>query len=156
MDLSFPVLWRQENPDSPLPIPEYQFCDRKWRFDFAFPDGRVAVEFDGGQWQAGGGRHNQDPDRLKLNTAASLGWRVLRFSTGTWTNDPDGCMKLVQGALKYDERRSTEVRDLIELAEEAMGYTDSYFLQKWDMDERLQSLKARLIGGWAWREGGIF
>ena len=38
---------------------EYKFHKtRKWRFDFAYPDIQLAVEIDGGQWRAGGGRHN--------------------------------------------------------------------------------------------------
>ena len=70
-----------------------------WRFDFAWPDSKLAVEIDGGQWMAGGGRHNTDGDRLKLNTAATLGWRVLRFSVKTMGDDPVGCLKKVEEAL---------------------------------------------------------
>lgn len=53
---------------------------RRWRFDLAWPDRKLAVEVDGGQWMAGGGRHNSDADREKLNAAAIAGWRVLRYS----------------------------------------------------------------------------
>ncbi len=53
---------------------------RRWRFDAAWPERMLAVECDGGQWKPGGGRHNTDADREKLNAAAVLGWRVLRFS----------------------------------------------------------------------------
>ena len=65
-------------------IPEYRFCDRKWRFDFAFdPEGaKVALEVQGGIFTQG--RHTRGAALLKemekLNTAASLGWRVL-YST---------------------------------------------------------------------------
>lgn len=60
---------------------EYRFHpQRRWRFDLAWPAHRVAVEVDGGQWMAGGGRHNTDADREKLNAAAIAGWRVLRYS----------------------------------------------------------------------------
>ena len=55
---------------------------RKWRFDYAFPEYRVAVEVDGGVWTYG--RHNSAKgyinDMEKLNTAASMGWLVLRIT----------------------------------------------------------------------------
>lgn len=63
------------------PEQQYRFhASRKWRFDYAWPAMKLAVEIDGGQWIAHGGRHNTDGDREKLNAAAVLGWRVLRYS----------------------------------------------------------------------------
>jgi hypothetical protein len=68
-------------PDLPPASREYRFAPgRGYRFDFAWIEQRVACEVDGGQWAAGGGRHATDADRDKLNLAAVLGWRVLRFS----------------------------------------------------------------------------
>jgi hypothetical protein len=70
----------------PPATPEYQFCERKWAFDFAWrtaPDGRplfVALEIDGGAWS--GGRHTRGKgfinDLEKLNAAVVMGWRVIR------------------------------------------------------------------------------
>lgn len=64
-------------------IREHQFCARKWRFDFAVPDKRVAFEIEGGTWISG--RHNtgagSQKDMEKYNEAAILGWKVLRFTT---------------------------------------------------------------------------
>lgn len=81
---------------------EYRFDEkRKWRFDCAWPTERVAVEIDGGQWVANGGRHNRDSDREKLNNAAAMGWRVLRFSTQQVDRDPGGCVELLRRALQY-------------------------------------------------------
>lgn len=67
-----------------LPEPEREFAfhpTRKWRFDFAWPTLMVAVECEGGIWI--GGRHSQPSGFLKdcekYNSAAMLGWRVLRF-----------------------------------------------------------------------------
>jgi very-short-patch-repair endonuclease len=62
---------------------EYRFHNtRKWRFDFACSTRKLAIEIDGGIWS--GGRHSggigQIKDMEKLNTAAILGWRVLRFT----------------------------------------------------------------------------
>ena len=69
------------------PVEEYPFArhlGRRWRFDFAWPDRMVAVEVDGGIWMRGGGRHSRgagyEADARKLNTAALLGWCVLRFT----------------------------------------------------------------------------
>lgn len=56
---------------------------RRWRFDFAFPDVKLAVEIEGGTWQAG--RHQRPVgftnDIQKYNAASLAGWRVLRFTT---------------------------------------------------------------------------
>ena len=80
---------------------EYRFDTvRKWRFDYAWPSQRVAVEIDGGQWAPNGGRHSRDSDREKLNHAAAQGWRVLRFSTQQLDRDPQGCVELLRRALQ--------------------------------------------------------
>ena len=98
MTLPFLTLWTQTGLQSP--VAEYQFAPpRRWRFDFAFPAQRLAVEFDGGQWVIAGGRHNRDSDREKLNAAAAMGWRVLRFSNQQWERDPYGCVAQVLRAL---------------------------------------------------------
>ena len=65
---------------------EYQFCDeRRWRFDFAIPDPDImlAVEIEGGtrnksRHTSFDGFHN---DCDKYNTAALMGWIVLRFDS---------------------------------------------------------------------------
>lgn len=65
----------------PLPEPEYHFAPpRKWRFDYAWPRLKIALEVEGGVWIRG--RHTRGAGFLKdiekYNTAASLGWLVLR------------------------------------------------------------------------------
>ena len=65
-------------------VKEFRFYEtRRWRFDYAFPAYMVAVEVDGGVWS--GGRHINPAgyvaDLEKLNTAASMGWLVLRITT---------------------------------------------------------------------------
>lgn len=81
---------------------EYRFHpERKWRFDLAWPGHKVAVECDGMVWQAGGGRHNTDADREKINTASLMGWRVLRFSGKQIKSDPIGCVGILKKTLNY-------------------------------------------------------
>ena len=67
----------------PVPHREYVFHPtRKWRFDFCWPDRKLAVELEGGIFIAG--RHNRpismEGDMEKYNAATLLGWRVGRFS----------------------------------------------------------------------------
>lgn len=55
---------------------------RKWRFDFAWPDLKCAVEIEGATWHAG--RHTRGSgfvkDAEKYAEAAILGWRVIRVT----------------------------------------------------------------------------
>ena len=65
------------------PETEYRFHPpRRWRFDFAFPDQKIAVECEGGTWT--NGRHVRgsgfEADCEKYNTAAIDGWVLLRFT----------------------------------------------------------------------------
>lgn len=70
------------------PETQYKFHpERRWRFDFAFPDVMVAVELDGGIFAAENateaGRHARGAGRCadmeKRNAAAELGWIVLCY-----------------------------------------------------------------------------
>lgn len=68
-----------------LPQPVREFAadvDRKWRFDFAWPAQRVALEVEGGVWT--GGRHTRGAgfiaDCEKYNHLAIAGWVVLRVA----------------------------------------------------------------------------
>ena len=74
----------------PPPEREYRFWPtRRWRFDLAWPEFRVAVEVDGGVYARGddgqqGGRHQRpegfERDCEKLSLAAAHGWRVLKVT----------------------------------------------------------------------------
>src|ERR1035437_10235599 len=73
----------------PNPVREYQFLlVRKWRFDFAFPAQRIAVEVEGGVWNRG--RHLRpagfEADAEKYAEAVIAGWKVLRV-TGEMVRD---------------------------------------------------------------------
>ena len=67
----------------PAPEPEFRFHPvRRWRFDWAFPPERVAVEVEGGAWTRG--RHTRGAgfigDCEKYSVAATLGWRIIRVT----------------------------------------------------------------------------
>lgn len=85
----------------PTPVRELRFWSgRKWRADLAYPAASLLIECDGGQHVAGGGRHNTDKDREKLNHAALAGFRVLRFSTQQLDREMGACVELVRRALE--------------------------------------------------------
>lgn len=80
---------------------EYRFHPtRRWRFDFAWPDQKVAVEIQGGIYRGKGGHTNVEGfirDCDKYNEAQRLGWRVFKFTerhvrTGS-------AIKFIQGIL---------------------------------------------------------
>jgi very-short-patch-repair endonuclease len=63
---------------------EYKFAKkRKFRFDYAFPEHKIAVEYEGGIYSRG--RHTRAlgyaRDAEKYNLALKLGWKVLRYTT---------------------------------------------------------------------------
>ena len=65
----------------PAPVREHRFhAVRRWRFDYAWPQQRVALEVEGGVWT--GGRHTRGAgflgDLEKYNAAVLAGWRVVR------------------------------------------------------------------------------
>ena len=71
--------------------PEYEYRfhpPRRWRFDFAFPDKKVAIECEGGIFT--NGRHTRGKgfaqDCEKYNQASLDGWVLLRF-TGRMITD---------------------------------------------------------------------
>lgn len=89
-----------------FPTMEYQFFpNRKWKFDFAFISEKVALECDGGLFS--GGRHSRGSgiikEHEKFNTAAKLGWRILRCIPQNL------CMQdtvdLIKDALNYAEEQ---------------------------------------------------
>lgn len=64
-------------------VKEYRFHPvRKWRFDYAIIEHKIALEVEGGVWT--GGRHTSPQGFLgdieKYNTATLMGWRVFRVT----------------------------------------------------------------------------
>lgn len=77
------LLNQMQDEQLPEPVREHRFStDRKWRFDFAWPNQMLAVEVEGGTRV--NGRHNRHSgfqgDCEKYNHATLMGWRVLRYT----------------------------------------------------------------------------
>lgn len=88
-----------------LPVPEleYRFAPpRRWRFDYAWPVQKVALEIQGGIFTRG--RHTQGAALLKeyekLNAAAVGGWRVLFITPKEMRNG--AVYRLIGEALSCD------------------------------------------------------
>lgn len=82
-DLEAALAFQIEAIRLPVPVREYRFePPRRYRFDFAWPDFRVAVECEGATYTSG--RHTRgkgfEADCEKLNDAAVQGWLVLRVT----------------------------------------------------------------------------
>ena len=82
------------------PEREYRFdMERKWRFDFAWPTQKVALEVEGGVWS--GGRHvrgsGYSKDIEKYNAATTQGWKVIRV-TSKMLQDADTLPGLLEKA----------------------------------------------------------
>lgn len=82
-------------------VAEHRFHDtRKWRFDYAVPSLRIALEVEGGVWT--GGRHTSAMgflgDMEKYNEAALNGWVVLRCTPKTLWSDG---LRLLAEAVKF-------------------------------------------------------
>ncbi len=70
-------------------VPEYKFLtDRKFRFDWAWPEFKIAIEYEG--IFADKARHTNkmgySKDTEKYNLATINGWRVLRYTAMTYKN----------------------------------------------------------------------
>lgn len=84
----------------PAAVREHQFHpSRRWRFDFAWLEQKLAMEVQGGLFVQG--RHSRGAALLKehekLNAAAALGWRVL-YVTPTQIANGDA-LRTVEAAL---------------------------------------------------------
>ena len=65
----------------PIPVREWQFDEhRKYRFDYAFPEQKIAIEVQGGRWMRRGAHntgHAIARDCNKSNLAQTQGWIVI-------------------------------------------------------------------------------
>jgi len=98
----------------PMPVKEYRFHPkRRWRFDYAWPEYKVAIEIEGGAWIYG--RHTRAKgfvnDMEKYNEAVLLGWRVLRYTpeqikAGKWVDNLAKLMYSQEHEHKTDDRQT--------------------------------------------------
>ncbi len=115
LEKKFISIWKRRSlmggPDwvAELPEPERErkfHPVRKWRFDFAWPAYRVALEIDGGIFSKGKERLNHasgpgiQADHEKRNAAAELGWRVLVFTSADLFQRPLKTIQLVANLLR--------------------------------------------------------
>ena len=75
-----PFIWKVFH--LPVPEREYRFHPvRRWRFDYAFTEKKIAIEIEGGLYT--NGRHTRikgfQGDIEKYNTAVEFGWILLRY-----------------------------------------------------------------------------
>lgn len=100
-DLEQELLFYVLSIDLPTPETQYKIIpERRFRWDFAWPDYKLAVEVQGGTWI--GGAHARGwgikRDCEKANLAVLAGWRVLTFTAdmvhdGTAINALEAALK---------------------------------------------------------------
>lgn len=88
---AFAAAWERNPLPGVVLAREFRFHPtRRWRFDFAFPEHRLAIELDGmGRGRKKGGHQTavgMRNDREKANAAVLRGWRVLRFLSADRAN----------------------------------------------------------------------
>ena len=74
-------------------MPEHRFDQkRRWRFDYAIPRYKLAIELEGGIHARRGhaGPKGYISDCRKYNNAAADGWLVFRLASGMMTPDDIG------------------------------------------------------------------
>jgi very-short-patch-repair endonuclease len=83
-------------------VPEHKFHPtRRWRFDYAYPVVKLAIEVEGGIYSYG--RHTRGKgyteDCRKYNAAILEGWKVIRFTQEMLRNEFDDCINIVKQAI---------------------------------------------------------
>jgi hypothetical protein len=79
-------------------IPEYQFLkNRKFRFDWAFPDLKIGIEYEGifSERSRHTNKIGYSRDAEKYNAAANRGWKVFRYTAINYKSmvkDLDQCI----------------------------------------------------------------
>lgn len=83
---------------------------RDWKFDYALPDIKVAIEYQGGLFMKKGGHSNiagQTRDWEKFNEAQIRGWLVIcvnpkTIEDGTFEKQLRRAIKVRKGVIRYD------------------------------------------------------
>lgn len=100
----FLALWDKCTPaGSPSPTTQHRFHKkRKWLFDFAWPDRKFAVEYEGGIYNAKSGHRTAAGvlrDIEKYNAAALDGWCVYRLTSKDLDHNPAQTISRVLAAV---------------------------------------------------------
>lgn len=105
IERAFLTRWRQFAPDGlPLMVAQFYYArpiGRELCADFAFPDARLLIEGQGGVFtgQAHGSISGILKDNDRLNTAALLGWRMMRFTSKDLDEQPEQLVGQIVAAL---------------------------------------------------------
>jgi len=125
LERAFLTYWRILAPQQSEPDCEYQFCEtRRFRFDFAWPAQKVAVEMEGGIWSRG--RHVRGAgfarDCEKYNLATSLSWDVFRLTGDMLEQNPVDVLGMIVKALETSNTMQEAVRGSMGALNGAYGY----------------------------------
>ena len=106
-DLEDTLYWQIKVAGLPLPEREVALIpNRKYRFDFVWPDQKLACEVDGAVWTAGrhtrGGGFTSDAEKVSL--AAGEGYRVLRVTGGQV--ESGAALRWIELALRYGQEEA--------------------------------------------------
>lgn len=93
--------------DGRLPTPElqYRIVDRdgdEWRVDFAWPEARIAAEYDSLQWHMS--REGLLHDRLKTARLQECGWTSIPMTVNDIRADPLGLIARINTHLSIAEQ----------------------------------------------------
>lgn len=86
-------------------VEQYRIApERRFKWDFAWPEKKTAIELHGGLWAYGA--HSRPAgvqrDMTKANVATLAGWKVLYFSTDDLEDDPETVIAQVRMVLEAD------------------------------------------------------
>ena len=101
------------------PVEQHRFHEsRNWRFDFAWPVEKIAVELEGGVWSRRKMAHNTGAgiqrDIAKHNAAALCGWTVLRYTAKDLKSRPGVVAQQIAALfLAYDPMNSIQGESLM-------------------------------------------
>lgn len=92
-------------------VREHRFCEfRRWRFDWALPNKKIAVEYDG--LFSVRSRHTTPTgftnDCTKMNAATFYGWRVIRL-TAIHTKEMGKVFDLVAAMTEGNDEKGRDI-----------------------------------------------
>jgi len=166
LERSFDTQFRRLGQDFPLPVSDYQFAapQRRWRFDRAWPEYKVAVELEGTRprgltchncgasvravkqdgtvgdiikvygWHQRFARFKSDKE--KYNEAVRRGWYVLRFIHDDVNADPFTMVEIIRDVLLSRKHGVPVIESLTKREDQILHLMAAGFTGP-DMAERL-------------------